>query len=44
MRTARVRCHYIMSLCFRDLGKEEEAAAAMDRWKKAEAASPHAEK
>ena len=35
---SRVRAHYFISLCFRDLGWEEEADAAMDRWRKAEEA------
>ena len=35
---SKIRCHYYISLCYRDLGMEEEAAEAMDRWKKAEEA------
>lgn len=35
---SQIRAHYYMSLCFRDLQMEEEAAAAMDRWRKAEEA------
>ena len=35
---SRVRAHYFISLCFRDLGWEEEADEAMDRWRRAEEA------
>jgi tetratricopeptide (TPR) repeat protein len=35
---SRIRAHYHASLCFRDMGMEEEAAEAMERWKKAEEA------
>ena len=35
---SRTRCHYQIALCCRDLGRDEEAAAAMEIWKKAEEA------
>ena len=35
---SRVRAHYFISLCFRDLGWDRESAEAMERWRKAEEA------
>ncbi len=39
---SRIRCHYHMSQAFRDLGMEEEAAAALERWTRAEEAAAEA--
>ena len=30
---SRVRCHYLMMLCHRDLGEDDLAAKALERWK-----------
>ncbi len=35
---SRVQCHYLLARSYRDLGREEEAAASMERWRKAEEA------
>lgn len=35
---SRFRCHYHLAQAWRDLGKDAEAAAAMERWEKAEKA------
>jgi Flp pilus assembly protein TadD len=34
----RARCHYLLSLCYRDLAMEDEAAAELAQWRKAEEA------
>ena len=38
----RIRCHYVMALCLRDLGREEVAEERLAIWKREDAAAREA--